>query len=161
MKIKLTDQIISSDDLRQLIEELKDYIKWFNHEKISKKVSKSSTITKPEFSEQLNDLLSLWHDKKEMSSLTLDALMDELSDYIEKAPRMSITLAALPTTKIKIDLTQWCRKNVSPEILIDFKYNRTILGGMIISYKSHIYDLSYRRRLLASKDKVIGALANV
>ncbi len=161
MKVKLNDQIISSDDLRQLIEELKNYIKWFNHEAIRKRVSKTSNITKPEFSDQLNDLLSSWHDKKEISSSTLDELIDELSNYLEKAPKMSITLAALPTTKIKIDLTQWCRKTLSPEMLIDFKYNRTILGGMVINYKSHIYDLSYRRKLLASRDKVIGALSNV
>ena len=44
-----------------------------------------------------------------------------------------------------------CRP-VAPDVLVNFQFNATILGGMVVRYGSHVYDWSFRRQILAKRD---------
>jgi F0F1-type ATP synthase delta subunit len=50
---------------------------------------------------------------------------------------------------------------VAPNMLVDFKFNSTMLGGMVVQYGSHIYDWSFRQRILDARDKFPEVLRSV
>jgi F0F1-type ATP synthase delta subunit len=93
--------------------------------------------------------------------IRLDKLIETLEDYGTSAPIITITLAAPAPNSLKKTLIDWCRKNIAPNALIDFRFNATMLGGMVVQYGSRIYDWSFRRQILAARDKFPEILRNV
>jgi F0F1-type ATP synthase delta subunit len=70
-------------------------------------------------------------------------------------------LAAPPSNGIKKTLVAWCRKNIATDILVNFDFNSTLLGGMVVRYGSHVFDWSFRRKILEEHSKFPGVLRNV
>ena len=161
MKLKLSDQVISPEDLKELIEELRNYSQWLNHNSIVKKLTKKSAVNQPQLSEELTDLISQWQDGKEVTATSLSKLIITLTKLLDTTPKLRITLAALPSQSLKKTLVNWCRQSISPFILIDFRYNQALLGGMVVKSNSHIYDWSYRRQILDSKHLLKEVLSRV
>ena len=85
-----------------------------------------------------------WNNNR-MNAYSYDRTLEK---YIKTAPSITITLVAPTTNDTRKTLVNWCRKNIAPNILVDFRFNTTILGGMVIRYGSHIFDWSFRRQLL-------------
>ena len=154
MNLKLNNQIVSSEDLKDVIAELQEYAKWFNHASILAKVSKRKSETKFDLSDPFSNLIEQWQDGKPLTIDSLDNLISNLKDYLAKTPKIRITLAAMPPLGIKKSLVDWCRANVSQALLVDFRYNSSLIGGMVVNVGSHTYDWSFKRQLLASKDKL-------
>ena len=98
---------------------------------------------------------------KLLSQSTLDELIEKLDKYKVNTPTITITLAAPPTADIKADLVAWCRKNLAPDMLVNFKFNGLLLGGMVIRYGSHIFDWSFRRQILENRHKFPEVLSRV
>lgn len=153
MNLNLSAEIISPEDLKGTIAELKDYSKWLNKNAIKLKVTKKHAEDRPELSDAAADLLKQWLGDKEATYAQLDKLIYELEQRLSSIPTLRITLAALPTMAIKREFTKWFRENLSPELLIDFRYSSTLLGGMVVNCGSHIYDWSFRRQLISGRDK--------
>lgn len=158
MKLNLPDSVSSLQDLNALILELRDYKRWFAHAAIKKQVHAGRTGGAPELSKAAQQLLTA---EKATATTQIDELIHSLERYVHSAPSLTITLAAPPTAGIKESLVVWCRKNISPNILVSFQFNSTLLGGMVIRYGSHIFDWSFRRQILAGKDKFSEVLRNV
>jgi hypothetical protein len=153
VRLKLSEDIISPEDLKQVITEIRDYSKWMSKNTIKIKVTKKKAGDEPELSDAAADLIKQWKDGKDLSPKILDKLIEELQDYLAKMKTIRVTFAALPTNKTKQQFTKWFRDNLSDEVLIDFRFNSTLLGGMVVNCGSHIYDWSFRRQLLENKDK--------
>lgn len=161
MKLKLPNTIASPQDVLSLLLEIKEYSKWFLHESIKieshvKKITKS-----PELSVGAKELLHDWSDKKPLTTSRLDELIEMLEKYNNNAPTMTIILAAPATNDIKKNLVEWCRKNLAKDMLINFSFNSNILGGIIVRIGSHIFDWSFRRQILAEKNKIPEVLSRV
>lgn len=161
MKLKLPTDITSSQDLSTLIIEIQDYARWFAHESIKKQLNSNHRSEPPVLSPSANELLKNIETKGPHSKKNIDELIESMNIYIKKAPSMTITLAAPPNNNTKSMLVAWCRENIAPNVLINFHFNQILLGGMVVRCGSRIFDWSFRRQILASRDKIPEVLRRV
>lgn len=161
MKLNLPDSVYSSQDLTALILELKEYGRWLSHTNIAARVNAKHISESPVTSPAATVLLREWSVKNTLTPQRLDELLKALETFQKTASALTITLAAPPTSDIKQTLVAWCRKNITDNILVTFQFNATLLGGMVIRYGSHIFDWSFRRQILAARDKFPEVLRRV
>lgn len=161
MKYRLPNSIASSQDLTALILEIKDYAKWFEHESIKLHVNVKHVSKSPELSPSATELIHELSQKKSMNQANLDEMIDMLKEYSLKSPTVTVTLASIPTNNIKKIIVNWFRDNISPNALIDFRFNATILGGIVVHVGSKILDMSFRRQILANKSIIPEVLRRV
>jgi hypothetical protein len=148
MKFKLPSSVASSQDLALLIIEIHEYARWFAHESIKKKIDAKDASESPVMSGSAIELLRDWKADQQISQQGLEMLIKTLEDYAVNSPAMTITLAALPTSSLKTVLVNWCRENIAPNILVSFKFNSNLLGGMVVQYGSHVFDWSFKRKIM-------------
>jgi hypothetical protein len=161
MSLNLQNDVSSRQDLRAAILEIEACAAWLARAEVKKKVSAKADSKPPFISRGADDLIKQWHGKNPVTPKTLDELSKALKDFEAKAPRIAITLAAPAPAQLKEELVGWCRQNIDPGILVDFKFNSTMLGGMVVHYDSHIYDWSFRRQILAGRGKFAEILRHV
>lgn len=161
MKISLPDTIASTQDLASMMLELHEYGKWYSHAAILKRTGNKHVSDAPSLTPAASDLLHVWTAKNPMSQQSLDELIGFLKTYNDTASVITITLAAPATRDIKSLLVNWCRTNISPNILVTFKFNATLLGGMVVQRGSRIFDWSLRRDILNQKQKFPEVLRRV
>ena len=151
MKLKLPDSISSMQDLTNLQLEMRENARWFAHESMKKRAGVTRSSDAPELSQAAKDLLRAGGGKKELTTHMIDELIHTLDTYKRTATTLTITLAAPPTNDIKQTLVAWCRENIAPDVLVSFRFNSTLLGGMVVRYGSRVFDWSFRRQILAAR----------
>lgn len=161
MKLKIPDSVASSQDITSIVIEVHEYAKWFNHESIKASVKARHKSEPPVMSPITMQILREWEVKNPISQHSLGQLAEVLKDYIKNSPSITITLAAPPTGSIKTSLVKWCRDNISSDILVNFQFNSTLMGGMVVRYGSRIFDWSFRRQLLAARSNFPEVLRHV
>ncbi len=161
MKLKIPAGVASSQDLTTLIIELREYARWFAHESIKKRVDAKHPSDAPAMSVAAMEILREWKSTQQINSKSLELLLTTLEDYIKSAPSITITLADVPTNVLKTTIVNWCRDNLSANVLVTFRFNATLLGGMVVSFGSRIFDWSFRRQILAAREKFPEVLRRV
>jgi hypothetical protein len=161
MKINLQDSVSSRQDLKAVILEVRGYAKWYSQTAVKMRFSENSSYEQPLFSQAATSLINDWNKENPINQKSLDELVATLEEVESSAPSMTITLAAPPPGSLKKSLTLWCRENIEPNILVDFGFNSTMLGGMIVRFGSHVYDWSFRRQILSSLERFPEILRNV
>jgi hypothetical protein len=161
VKLKLPDSVASSQDVASLQIEVRDYARWFTHESIKQRTHAPHASESPVLSAACKELLAAYSGKKELDRTRLDDLVKELEHYNRTAPTITLTLAAPVTGAIKANLVKWCRTNITPDVLVNFQFNATLLGGMVVRYGSRVFDWSFRRHILANRDKFPEVLRRV
>jgi len=161
MRLKLPSGVASTQDLTALLLEMREYVSWFAHESIKKRVDVKHTSESPTMSTNALELLREWKAKQQITQQSLDLLVKTLEEYTKTAPSITVTLAATPTSSLRTNLVTWFRENIAPDILVNFRFNATLLGGMVISYGSRVFDWSFRRQILASRKNFPGVLRRV
>lgn len=153
MKLNLPENVSSQQDLKALILEVQQYAHWFSQNSVKQKYSKvKSDEQPPELSPEANSLIKEQAKDQKAEQSSLDELIASLSDIEANAPHITITLAAAAPNSLKKELIGWFRQNVDKNILVNFKFNSTLLGGMVVNYRSHIFDWSFRRQIMATRD---------
>lgn len=152
MKPNLSSSISSLQDLKALIYEIKKYAQWYAHSVIKMRVNNTPPEGQPPLSQTALDLLKSWSDGQPLTQQKIEQLVGELDKLVASSPQITITLAAMPSGELKRKIVAWCRNNIGPSILVDFRFNATILGGMVIKYRSQIFDWSFRRQILAKRE---------
>lgn len=160
MALKLPSNITSLPELKAMTLEIRGYAKWYNQHAVRARVTEQPSPPPPAVSPAAAELIGAWA-KNQPTPKSLDNLIAELQDLSADAPRVTITLAAPAPNPLKLEMTEWCRKNINPGALVSFRYNSTILGGMVVQYGSHIYDWSFRRKILQNTDKFTEVLRHV
>jgi hypothetical protein len=151
MKLKLPDTIASEQDIAVLAAEIKSYAKWYAHEAIKRRVSgTSSSKNEPDLSPAAREVLRALDQASGLGRQSFEQLIKMLESYAKSSPTVLITLAAPATAPVKTKLIGWCRQNIADNVLVSFKYNSTILGGLVVRYKSRVFDWSFRRQILES-----------
>jgi hypothetical protein len=163
MKLRLDDSVASPQDLQAMILEIRGYARWFSHNAVKKRVGAKhgAHAEAPELSVAAAALVKALGARQPLSTERLDGLIAGLEDYAADAPVMSITLAAPPTGGLKKQLVAWCRENVAPDTLVNFQFNSTLLGGMVVRIGSRIFDWSFRRQILENRQKFPEMLRHV
>ncbi len=147
MKLTIPDNIASAQDLTAILNDVNAYAKWASRELIKQKVAGKSAGAQPAISPEASTVIRDWSGGKSMTQTSIDSLVKALEDYKKSAPTITITLAAVPSGEVKTKLVAWCRKELAGGVLVSFRLNRNILGGMVVAYGSHIHDWSFRRKL--------------
>jgi hypothetical protein len=159
-ELALQGDIISIQDLKSAIIEVKKYATWYSQTEVKMRFSKSNEYQPPVISSAATNIISNWAQDNPINDKSLSELIIELENYSAHAPSMTITLAAPAPNSLKRTIIDWCRTNIDPKILVDFKFNSTMLGGMVVQFGSHVHDWSFRRQILTNKDKFPGILKN-
>lgn len=160
-KPQLPNSVSSEQDLATVIVEMHDYAKWHSHSVIKQRVHAGQVNQPPVLSPAATELLRSWGANEPLNQKRLDDLITALEEFKKTAPTMTITLAAPAPGDLKQTLVAWCRKNISPDTLVTFRFNATILGGMVVHYGSRVFDWSFRRQILASRQNFPGVLRRV
>lgn len=161
MNLAIPDTVASAQDLAIVIRDIQAYATWASRELIKQKVAGKSTGAQPAVSKEASQVISTWSGGKPLTQDSIDSLVTALEQYKKTAPSITITLAAIPSGDVKTKLVAWCRKEINRSILVSFRLNRNILGGMVVAYGSHVHDWSFRRRLLETKTQFSEVLGNV
>lgn len=162
MKLKLPSMVSSPQDLSALILEIHEYSRWLQHESIKRRANVKRKPVPPALTPAAEELLRGLHDSHGSASQhAVDDLIDILEHYKKSAPTITLTLAAPPTSGVKMNLVDWCRQNISPDVLVNFQFNQTLLGGMVVRSGSRVFDWSFRRQLLEARSKFPEVLRNV
>lgn len=161
MNLVLPHSIASAQDLAAVIRDVQTYAKWASNELIKQKVAGKSAGPQPDISSEAAEIIRTWNSGKPITQTSIDDLLKALEEHKKTAPTITITLAAIPSGDVKTKLASWCRQEIDPNVLVSFRLNRNILGGMVVSYGSHIHDWSFRRLLLEPKRQFSEVLAGV
>ena len=161
VQISLQNSIASTAELKAVIMDLRKYAKWYSQARIKNQVVGQQQIEPYQMSLNALELLNQAAGGQPISQQLLDDVLKNLESLKESAPRVTITLAALPTNKLKQTLAEWFRSHSDPETLVDFKFNATILGGMVVQHKSRVYDWSFRSKIVTSRQKFPEILRHV
>ena len=160
-RLKLDDTVSSPQDIKALVLEIHEYAHWFTHNYVKLRVHARNTSPEPEISPAAKSQIRTWNAGTETTTKSLDQLIATLEDYANTAPVLTVTLAAVPSAGLKKQLVSWCRNNLTPNVLINFQFNATILGGMVVRSGSHVYDWSFRRTVLAERERFPEVLRRV
>jgi hypothetical protein len=161
MSLNLQNHVYSQQDLKAAILEVKKYASWLKQTEVKMRVTHNNSYELPEVSQVATNIINEWLEGQPPSPKSLEDLIAKLADFEAIAPRVTITLAAPPPGSLKQTITEWFRQNVDPNILVNFKFNGTILGGMVVSYGSHVHDWSFRREILSARTKFPEVLRSV
>lgn len=161
MNLNLQNTVFTPQDLGALIAEIRSYSRWFAQASIKSQVTGKAPVESLTISEAAGGLIREAAAGQPISQKMLEGLIVTLENIEKTSPRITITLAGIPGNALKKTLTDWCRKNVSPDILVDFRFNATILGGMVVQHGSRIHDWSFRRLILANRAKFPEVLRRV
>ncbi|HEY5152878.1 MAG TPA: F0F1 ATP synthase subunit delta [Candidatus Saccharimonadales bacterium] len=161
MKLNLQPSISSPQDLKSIILEIRQYAHWFSQYTVKMRASDSQPEGPAPVSQVAATLIKESSGKEQPSQKHLDDLIAGLEALETSAPRITITLAAPAPGSLKKVLVQWCREHVAPGVLVDFRFNSTLLGGMVVQYGSHVYDWSFRRQILNARGSFPEALRRV
>jgi hypothetical protein len=152
MSLKLPEVIRSSQDLKTVIMELHAYVSWYRNASIKYQVAPTSKPPEPPVvSQEAVSLLDSLSQQKTLQPEYIEALIAQLNIVFEHSPRITITFAAPASFGLQKRMTTWCREHIAPDILIEFRFSKNILGGMVVQYGSRIFDWSFRREILANR----------
>lgn len=161
MALKLPIEVVSPQDLTSLLIELRSLDTWLSHESIKQKVAGSTIAKPPVLSTTASAILNASKGTGGITRTLIETLVTSLEDYAKQAPSMTVTLAAPANNKLKQSLVEWFRANIAGDVLVTFRFNSTLLGGMVVRYKSQIFDWSLKRQILASRSKIPEIIRNV
>lgn len=153
MSLVLPASISSTQDVTALGLEVQEYAKWYSQYANAAKRKIAYKEPQPEVTPVASELIREWGKQSPLSQERLDQLVKELNSKTKSAPTMTITLAAPATSDVKKALVAWARKNINPDVLITFRFNSTLLGGMVVRSGSRIFDWSFRRAILNERQK--------
>lgn len=151
MSPQLPSSVTSIEDLKGIIMEIQAYARWFAAASIKQRVAARSVVASPPTLSAESIALIKTVSSQQLTSKNLELLVAHLQNLVNTSPQLTITLAAPASASLKRDLVAWCREHIASSVLVNFRFNATILGGMVVQYGSHVYDWSFRRQILANR----------
>lgn len=148
MTLVIPPSVASMQDLTSVMNDIHTYAKWASRELIKQKVAGKSTGAQPAIGAEASQIIREYSAGKQLTQAMIENLVKDLEAYKKTAPTVTITLAGVPSGDVKTKIVSWCRKELAEGILVSFRLNRNILGGMVVAYGSHIHDWSFRRKLM-------------
>lgn len=159
--LSLPPTIVSPQDLARLEVELTHFADWFHHNAIKQEMHIAKGTAMPGLTPECISVLRTISQNGTLTQASLDTLQIELRNLRQSAATISVTLAAPAGAQLKQQITEWCRRELDPSMLVDFRFNATILGGMVVRYGSHVFDWSFRRAILAKRHEFAEVLRRV
>ncbi len=161
MNTPLPTDVYSPSDLAALTLEIREYAKWFGQYVNAQRAGSRPNTAQPELSPIASNLIRDYAKLSPMTTERIDEIIATLEQAAMHAPVITITLAAPAPSEVKKQLTEWCRRELSPSVLVAFRFNAHILGGMVVRVGSRVYDWSFRTQLMNKRRGITEALSRV
>lgn len=161
MKFSLQPDLSSRQDFQAAVLDIKKYAQWFSQTSIKRQVAGGDDTEQPAILPAAADLINQSAKDSQLSQKRLDELIKAVEDFAASASYVTVTLAAPAPRQLKTEIVTWFRQNVRPDILVDFNFNATMLGGMVVRYGSQVFDWSFKRQILAERQKFPEILRHV
>jgi len=149
--VNLPTDVYSPDQLSELTMELRGYIGALRDTAIR---NRSTTVAGEAALPKMSALLKLIFENVS-GTMTPEEVLRELEMQLKNAPTAHVLLAAQPSKDLKRQIVLWFRVEVHPSVLLTFSERRDIGGGIVIRAGSHIYDFSFKRRILDNKNRIM------
>lgn len=157
MNIALPATVASRQDVARLRTEVERYRSWIQQYKNAMKRDIRYQHEQPALSDAATILIRQWLEANQ----TLDALIVELATIAKTAPSITLTLVGPAPASVQAQLVGWARSHLSEQMLVEFRWNAQILGGIVARTDTSIYDWSHRQLLMASRGKLVERLLHV
>ncbi|HVA96346.1 MAG TPA: F0F1 ATP synthase subunit delta [Candidatus Acidoferrales bacterium] len=96
------------------------------------------------------------------NQISIKRKIDELTDKLRTCKNIQLTIAFQPDEQTITLFSDWIKKNVSPELLIDMQFDKSIVGGaQIIAggvFKDYTVRKSLANRFRIQRDDIMGLL---
>lgn len=159
--LQLPPSVISPQDVARLEIEVGAFSDWFRHNAIKQEMHISKGTAMPGMSPECISLLRGVSTSGTLTQANIDTLLEYMQKLRLSASTIHITLAAPAGKQIREQLAEWCRRELDPSLLVEFSFNSTILGGMVVRYGSHVFDWSFRRSILNNRASFAEVLRRV
>lgn len=97
---------------------------------------------------------------EEITPELIEKVLELFKQIKSNAPRFHVTLADYPETEMRNKITGWFRRNIHPYSLVSFRYDRSLVGGIVVRGRNKIFDFSFRNKLQRAKLKPVDVLKN-
>lgn len=151
MKYNVYDLVQTPQDVKALILDVRKYARWFLHNDVKRRTSVKNSEELAVISQAAGQLVNELAAENQLSQVGLDELIVELEALAARSPVVRLTLAAPPSLSLKKKLVSWWRQHIAENVLVDFQFSASILGGSVVQYGSHVHDWSFRRQILANR----------
>jgi hypothetical protein len=89
--------------------------------------------------------------------------LDELSDKLRKCKSIQLTIAFQPNEDAIALFSDWIKKNVRPDLLLDLQYDKSIVGGALLISEGVFKDYSVKKNLInrfrIQREDIMGLLS--
>jgi hypothetical protein len=154
----LPREIHSPELLDGVVYELEQYLDWYRQAKIHQKVG-ISPQTEPTYSNETAKVIEAWFAINKASVGSLEQLVAHLRTF--KPTVVHVTLAALPNHAQRAQMLDWFRGLGGPNLMLSFVADRNIGGGVVVRTTNHMFDFSWRQRLVEGRSKMGEIVARV
>jgi hypothetical protein len=155
---KLPSSVYSPALIESVVYETGEYLDWYREARVHKTVG-AKAAEEPSFTGETVQTIEAWFDGKKPTVTGIEQLLTHLRGL--DLPVVHVTMAALPNHTQRASLVDWFRVQVSPDVLIAFVADRNLGGGVMVRTPNHVFDYSWRQKLVAGRDKLAGIIKNV
>lgn len=160
MTVKLPVAIETPQQLQAAIYEIERYLEWLRASEAKQHVGqKGGAGEEPSCSAETQTLITEQLQGHPVSPAKLEEVLATLR--ATQPPILHLVLAGLAPPALRRRLVEWVRVNGHPEALVQLTADSTIGGGVMIRTPDHLYDESFRTKLLAHRGELIKALQHV
>lgn len=153
MSIKLPIELYSPDQLGIVMLELHKHISALRDANARARTASAKVGTVAAPSAMLQNIFQATDTAPE-GIMACEKLLDSLETMRSSVPVARITLADMPGTDLKQKITTWFRSEIHPDFLLTFIARADIGGGLILQAGAHIYDLSFRKKILDNRQRL-------
>ncbi len=158
MAFKLPGSVYSPSLIESVIYETGQYLDWYREAKVHKTVG-AKAAEEPSFTGETVQTIEAWFEGKKPSVEGIEGLVAHLRGL--NLPVVHVTMAALPNHSQRASLVDWFRAQTNPDVLVAFVTDRNLGGGVMVRTPNHVFDYSWRQRLVDGRDKLAGIIKNV
>ena len=158
MVFKLPASVYSPSLVESVVYETGQYLDWYRETKVHKTIG-AKAAEEPSFTGETVQTIEAWFDGKKPTVSGIEELLTHLRAL--NLPVVHVTMAALPNHSQRASLVDWFRVQVSPDALIAFVADRNLGGGVMVRTPNHVFDYSWRQRLVEGRDKLAGIIKHV
>jgi len=91
-----------------------------------------------------------------------EELLRGVKDNINKLKLLRITISFEPTRGSLTRIAKWAKQNISKYIIIDYSYDKDIVGGVVVEFEGGYKDYSIKKNfdefILKEKEEIISLL---
>lgn len=96
------------------------------------------------------------------NQITIKREIDDLTDRLHQCKTVQLTIAFQPDEETVTYFSDWIKKNVKKDMLIDLRFNKAIVGGALIiadgAYKDYSVRKNLSNRFQIQKEDILGLL---